>query len=350
MKSREMTNPEPPHPFFHPVDEREVIPSFARSDQAYPIEDFEKNKKILDVVMVDCGNELYTFGIHPAKHKVDRMVRSMRKSLCASNQPPSTANLGRLGRLPVELLLDVLSHVDIATALRFRQVNRRAREVLGADKAYRTVMENALHVVFVMCSLRFTPYIRFDQLEALLLTDRCSHCGDFGRLLFMPTLARCCELCLSRDSAAFEAAVLGEKQLQLFHQLGQPFTIMYSRPHHIQILGEDSSKDRHWIAAAKMVPNSKEWDRTNMKKVHSNRTGYSLPFLHNNGTKLVSHNGRICNGCRTTARDYGIMAIIDRSSADQFHHMLSKRAYSSDGYFAHFKWCTPAQELWKHRR
>ncbi|KAI0479698.1 hypothetical protein F4859DRAFT_445595 [Xylaria cf. heliscus] len=50
--------------------------------------------------------------------------------------PVVLANLGRLSKLPLELLFMILGYLDVPSAARFTQVNRQAQFLLWSDKDY----------------------------------------------------------------------------------------------------------------------------------------------------------------------------------------------------------------------
>jgi len=134
-----------------------------------------------------------------------------------SSLPPVTG-LGTLAVLSNETLFEMLSHLDIASALDFAPVSRRARATLGATLEHRVATKHATHAIGLICRFKLSPYIRFADLKAALHTRQCSSCGGVGDRLFLPTAARCCRACLE-SSDEFKIVELKEANFTQWQQV-----------------------------------------------------------------------------------------------------------------------------------
>jgi len=245
-------------PFLHPIDEFETLPLAGRSGTAYDLDDNQKHE-ILEAVTTKHQIKTSQWSLrHTDPFGTGPAMRALRDALCGSpHWSPPTADVGRLA-FPVEILFTILSHVDIATALTFAQVNRRARQILaGSMTQYPAITTHALHVVHTITRLRVTPYLTFSDLNALLLNDACANCGDNGRLLYLPTLERACEICIDKDPW-YKVIRLGPKQLKQIHEREvPPFPLIYSQaPRQTNFFRAVDIPGYHWIMAVRNYP---EW-------------------------------------------------------------------------------------------
>jgi hypothetical protein len=110
---------------------------------------------------------------------------------------PQLLPLGSLTPLPMEILYDILSHLDILSVLDFRSVNQRCTAVVTSSPEFNTVtfFPKAMSAV-VNTRCRFYSLAR---LAACLSDTRCSRCErHFGELLYLITAERVCWSCWRR--------------------------------------------------------------------------------------------------------------------------------------------------------
>ncbi|KAI0190834.1 hypothetical protein F4808DRAFT_398638 [Astrocystis sublimbata] len=110
-----------------------------------------------------------------------------------------TTNIGALSRLPLELLQEVIYHLDIETLVGFRRVNREVFAVLGSVPAYRAIAKHARNALCGILAIGTGRWITCGTFYEKLSTSECETCGDFGGYLYLLTCKRVCFLCLSRD-------------------------------------------------------------------------------------------------------------------------------------------------------
>ena len=112
--------------------------------------------------------------------------------------PPRT-NLGVLDALPLELLHEILSQLDLRTLTDFRCINRRAIDLVNSLPQYRAVNTYALNALRGVLSIETGRWITCRAIYEKLCTPGCEQCGDFGGYLYLLTCKRVCFLCLSQD-------------------------------------------------------------------------------------------------------------------------------------------------------
>lgn len=103
-----------------------------------------------------------------------------------------SSGLGRFQRLPLELLCSTCLSLDIQSALRFSQVNRRARQCIASIPQCRQLAKHALECIWALYRTRLALRTAVLSLQATLTTERCVLCGLFGGFVFLPTCARYC--------------------------------------------------------------------------------------------------------------------------------------------------------------
>lgn len=107
-----------------------------------------------------------------------------------------TTTLGCLQVLPVEIIVEVCRAMDIIALFRFRQANRRARQIVSGIKAYRDTTTHALESFRAIMRLDITAFTIVDLDGVLHGPPKCATCDRFGYLLFLPSMQRCCPTCL----------------------------------------------------------------------------------------------------------------------------------------------------------
>lgn len=112
--------------------------------------------------------------------------------------PPRT-DLGVLDALPLELLQEIMSQLDLRTLPDFRRVNRRATEVVDSLPQYKAINTHAVNALRGILSIETGCWITCATLYEKLCTPGCEQCGDFASYLYLLTCKRVCFLCFSQD-------------------------------------------------------------------------------------------------------------------------------------------------------
>ncbi|KAI0506230.1 hypothetical protein F5B22DRAFT_471880 [Xylaria bambusicola] len=116
-------------------------------------------------------------------------------------QTPPTTNIGLLSVLPLEILHEVISQLDILSLSHFRRLNRQAFELIGSHPAYRVIAKYARNALCGILAVKTGKWITCDTLYQILCTSKCEQCGDFGGYLYLITCRRVCFLCFTSNRA-----------------------------------------------------------------------------------------------------------------------------------------------------
>lgn len=115
--------------------------------------------------------------------------------LCHPVKQPS-CGIGRLTRLPPELISNVCLMLDLLSIFRLGQVNRCARSVIGTIPQVRRLADHAPNCLWVLLNSGLAKHLTAVSLYAALTTKTCTFCEDFGGFVILPTAQRCCFLCM----------------------------------------------------------------------------------------------------------------------------------------------------------
>ncbi|KAI5465235.1 hypothetical protein BGZ63DRAFT_478851 [Mariannaea sp. PMI_226] len=110
-----------------------------------------------------------------------------------------SASLGDLGRLPSEILQEILIQTDLQSLLHFRISNGRALEFVDSIPKFKAITSYARNALQGIISIKTGSWITSRTLFEKLCTPDCEECGDFGAYLYLITCKRVCFLCLTQD-------------------------------------------------------------------------------------------------------------------------------------------------------
>lgn len=119
------------------------------------------------------------------------------------------SKLGQLSILPLELMTNVCLSLDIASAFSFSQVSRHAREAIASIREFRLVGKYTTGCLWVFLNAQVASHVDMVDLYSALTTSSCSFCSQFGDLLSIPTVQRCCLRCFT-DEAKLQPSFLSE--------------------------------------------------------------------------------------------------------------------------------------------
>ncbi|KAL2261635.1 hypothetical protein VTK26DRAFT_3728 [Humicola hyalothermophila] len=105
---------------------------------------------------------------------------------------PDTA----LGRLPLELLHDILLRLDMRSLFNFRRANLSSRQAVDSLNHYQAVAAHGLNVLCALLRTRLASGISLLDFYHALCTKACALCGEFGGFASLLTWKRCCFACL----------------------------------------------------------------------------------------------------------------------------------------------------------
>lgn len=104
---------------------------------------------------------------------------------------------GELARLPLELLQKICLELDVASLLRFRQTNVRARQIVDSLREFRIVTTHGMNALCALLRTNSTATVTLRDFHRLLHTQSCSLCGkEYGGMVNLLLWIRCCSSCL----------------------------------------------------------------------------------------------------------------------------------------------------------
>ena len=113
---------------------------------------------------------------------------------------PQISNLGELDRLPLEVVLALLQHLDIRSLLRFKCVNRRAVDIADSVSSYKALKTHAPDAIRGIKATKSTQAsMTCAYLYKKLCSKECDNCGELGFYLSILTGERVCYNCFTRN-------------------------------------------------------------------------------------------------------------------------------------------------------
>ncbi|KAK0654010.1 hypothetical protein QBC41DRAFT_351568 [Cercophora samala] len=320
-----------------PIPERDRIPDWLRSKEPYV---FDSSVDECDVVRATSHTKADWTDWTDGHNLIFNQVPARRTSLQVDNTPvfpfgaPKTS-LGLLDDHPAEILVEILSHTDIESLLRFMRTNRRAWNFVTDLPDCRFATKFGNQVIVTLITTKLASHITIPEINTALRTERCQ-CGEFAGLVFLFTMEKCCRRCIQEKKGNLGAHSFDnvEKESSWLRQ-NKPNMQMLSHP------DLDGRLQRRWV----YFTGGKEGE-----------SGYlavtPMPYVNcqNVAKPRVSY-GVYCVGCLLTIRVNG--PVWPRLNLQTLYtvwgdlRLLRRTVYSFEGFLEHFKWCPSAQNLWK---
>ena len=95
----------------------------------------------------------------------------------------------------MEVLHEVLNHVDLQTLSRFARTSHRGRAAAKSLPAFRRLSTSAGNVFKTLSRTKVIALHSISKLDAVLQSDRCVSCGQHSAFLFILSAERCCSNC-----------------------------------------------------------------------------------------------------------------------------------------------------------
>jgi hypothetical protein len=112
---------------------------------------------------------------------------------------PHRTSVGVLDALPLELLQEILSQIDLQTLTDFQRVNRGAAKLVNSLPQLKAINTHAPNALRGILSIKTGRWITCATLYEKLCTPGCEECGDFAGYLYLLTCKRVCFLCFSEN-------------------------------------------------------------------------------------------------------------------------------------------------------
>ncbi|CAG9993539.1 unnamed protein product [Clonostachys byssicola] len=263
----------------------------------------------------------------------------------------ASASLGVFRHLPNEVLVEMCSHLDLRSVFKLRQVNRLAREIVSASPAYRDLSKHCLQALRGALRTGMARWLPVAELHRLLYTSECGRCGDYGPLLFLPLIERCCFRCLLLDweyrliflDELSEATNVSESRLRELVPVLRTLTGSY-----FLLWGEQT--ERHELVPYRtilecsppldiqdlpdFIPEPEDEDA-----ILRCTAATPFPYLDKPGSDI--DHGVSCTGCALAQLDNRELPKRNQSSNPR------EMAYSREGFLVHFQSCEEAQKIWQ---
>lgn len=254
--------------------------------------------------------------------------------------------LGSLDRLPLELLYEVLLHVDIRSLFNFRQTNLRGRQIVNSLTQYQLVVSHGLNLLCALLRTRLAIDVSLFDFYDALCTKACTFCGGFGGFISLLTWDRCCFKCLQgAPETQVQTLAAVRKQFRLTKAKLDQLRSFKTLPG-IYTVEESVYKSRTTVVSvyrALLVSGQQpqvqpaNWGRN---KKYNFMGSCALPY-YDRRTGRVEH-GISCAGCQLALEKdmYG-------SRVEEWMFEARDKVYAQDGFLEHFRWCEQAQLLWR---
>ncbi|KAF2708728.1 hypothetical protein K504DRAFT_467964 [Pleomassaria siparia CBS 279.74] len=277
-------------------------------------------------------------------------TKMLTSTLPTSNKP--TATLGELDRLPLELVNMICLEMDVASLLRFRQTNTRARQIIGVLHEYRTITTHAINPLCALLRTGLASGITLSDFYRLLCTQSCSLCGsEYGDLVHLPLWIRCCSSCLRQNSPGIRVATLTtvKRTLKLSRKsLGQlpklttlpGIYTMDERPRskRVTIVSTASALSACREEHAGVEASQDMIKQLSTQPILAFMACCALPSFDLQTGQ--AQNGVSCAGCQVALEE----SVITFTGA--WAGEIRDAVYSHDGFLEHFTRCEQAQLLW----
>lgn len=126
----------------------------------------------------------------------------VHSSLAWSFKRGPKSTLGYFENLPREIRREIFIQLDIQSIFLLRQVNRSARQAVGAMKEYQRVATHGLDMYCALLRTRAALTVTLSDFYYALCTPSCSQCGEYAGFVSLILWSRLCFYCLTTAPAA----------------------------------------------------------------------------------------------------------------------------------------------------
>ncbi|KAJ5934578.1 hypothetical protein N7466_004125 [Penicillium verhagenii] len=277
----------------------------------------------------------------------------IRASLLRTTETTSST-LGTLEVLPLEILFDIISLLDIRSVFDLRHVNHRAEQIVTKSSGYEVSYKHAIETLHVMLKTKAASWITLPTFAKLLYTKDCQLCGYFGTFLFLPTFDRCCFRCIDmgRLPLLMKISVARLKRLDLkFHAEASPQlkSIVKNLPGHYWDGHHSFTREmRTHIMLSEANANFGLRQGVQTSRVAQARLRHmvttSFPWLDNQTGHAQT--GISCEGCYIS-KDTKLLLGLPISPPTPWG--TKSPVYTEDQFIEHFKTCPLAQHAWNNK-
>lgn len=317
-----------------------------RSDKEYAFDE-EQSDAILGKIGVYHHNIASVVQYSPEDHA--HVLPSLKT---CSDLALSNLGLGSLERLPIELLHEMLLHLDISSVFKFRQINPRAREFVDSIHQYQALVSHGINLFRGLLQTGLARQKSLSDFFDLFCTMKCSFCENFGGFVCLLIWKRYCFICLlSRPETQKPSLSLVRGDFRMMHaRLARLGTIqsppgIYGGPMESCYLEMISLSEAKLASGQLLLPlqdlSAYTWDYNRGTRITAVETSV-LPYYDKKSKRVET--GIQCLGC--------FKALVQKKSwVDKEQFLLAEKAWEKihlrASLLEHFRRCRQAQILWE---
>lgn len=256
-----------------------------------------------------------------------------------------TKFLGDLSALPLEFLADMVEYLDLQTILSLLRVNKSARAVIQFVLSFQLVTEHVPDALLALLKTGVSNRLILADITHLMSQKNCSFCSSFAGFLFLPTLKRCCLLCLQNHSKLLVTTTSGAEKLVM----ASAFRIRRRFQPVKNIPGAFDICQYKWDLRVNLVAVD-ELTKTFPLMAHDliaprprdiYRYMAAIPLAYHDRKTGRIERGVFCRGCKDVGRVRQSRYTSPYNSVSYIPYV-----YSEEEMMRHFESCLEAKELW----
>jgi hypothetical protein len=254
--------------------------------------------------------------------------------------------LGTVSKVPAELVIAILLELDISSLLRFRHVNRPAREFVSTLLEYLAVVEVAAPLLLSTVRSGISDYLTIASLYRALRSTRCYVCGEVGHLIYLLTAERCCWHCIQNKRAIFRTVTLASfcrttKRSKKKIQQAVPLLRSLKPEYHQAVALINFDAATRALGTDPNVDLGRGFQHFNEGTLGTVLATTHLPFY--DPATRQAYKALRCKGC---AVKYETKRSVPKDDEFWYWHKMAHRDYFRSEFLAHFRQCPKAEELW----
>lgn len=320
-------------------------------------------------------------GISFPSSEHDNVRQSIATPFLRAPENDVSTGLGNLARLPVEILHEVLPHMDIGSLFALRQANLSSRRAVDSLPQYQRVISHGLDVFCALLRTRIAAHVSLLDFYDVLCTKACAVCGhELAEFVSLLAWGRCCFSCLHKGApeVKVQALVSARSQFGLTPADAGQLRSFKTLPGTYSMDETDDKARTTVVSAHQAEMLSKGWSRPQRQPdprqqpplqqglyLPSVGSGIRIPtqdaasvekardtrFRFMAACSLPSYDKRTgqaeigvsCAGCcRLAIREPPVL----ENATIKWAYEAYERVYSREGLLQHFRWCRAAQAEW----
>ncbi|KAK3903999.1 hypothetical protein C8A05DRAFT_42874 [Staphylotrichum tortipilum] len=339
------------------------IPPRYRSTTEYCFSE-EQADAIVDVVASKRSDfRLAVISFPPGEH--DTIRQSIATPFRRAAENDASTGLGNLSHLPLEILQELLPHMDMTSLFTLRQANLSSRRAVDSLPQYRAVTSHGLDVFCALLRTRLAADVSLLDFYDALCSKACALCGgEFAEFVLLLAWGRCCFSCFYKD--------VPEARVQALDSVRSQFSLTTTEAGQLRSFetlpgtySMDATEDevRTTVVPARQVETLFRGRPRLLYQRRQPPPQPGWPILHL-PSRARSARLRFMAACalphydkRTGQTEYGVacaaccqLAVqeppVSLAATSKWAYEAYERVYSRLGFLEHFRWCRRAQDEW----